>query len=84
MGNVIEVTVKMHQEQLIPFLNKNGIEEYTWRKGQITIDMTSLYKGAVAELPKKQEKKEEPKPQTPPAESAKQPDKQEGGDSGLW
>ena len=50
MKQIIEVTVKMYQDQLETFLAKNNIEEYTWRKGKITIDLTNMVQTSQKEL----------------------------------
>ena len=80
MKEIIEVTVRMCQDQLPSFLNKNNIEEYTWRKGHITIDLSNMVKEAQADISKK-EKKEEAKPQT--TQPSEKP-KTEETSSALW
>jgi len=60
----IEVIVRMDANYLPEFCKKNGIEEYTWRKGQYLIDMTNMMKEATA------------KPSTPTPAPAQKPAEQ--------
>lgn len=53
---MIEVTVLFkNQEQFDKFLRTNKVEEYTWRKGKITIDLSGAVKSAMEDAPARTE-----------------------------
>lgn len=57
----IKVVVTLKKKDLPAFIDKFGIEEYHYKKNEITIDMTRLFDSATADLPTKvAEKAQEP------------------------
>lgn len=68
---MFEVTVKFKdQKQFEGFLKKNKIEDYTWHKGQITIDLSGMVDQAMEDAPDRLAKIENP----PAAETPSQDD----------
>lgn len=53
MEETIKVVVTLRKKDLPKFVDKFGIEEYHFKKGEITIDMTRLFDDAVEQLPSK-------------------------------
>lgn len=49
----IKVVVTLKKKDLPAFIDKFGIEEYHYKKNEITIDMTNLFDDASAALPAK-------------------------------
>ena len=55
--NTVEVCIKVKQEQLLPLMNKLGVEEWSFKKGKVEVDMTmaSLVETAMADVSKTSE-----------------------------
>ena len=50
----IKIVITINKKDLPKFVDKFGIEEYHFKKNEISIDMTSLFDDAVSQLPEKQ------------------------------
>lgn len=52
MNNTIEVCVKVKQNQLLPLMAKLGVEEWSFKKGKVDVDLTmvNLFDSAVNDL----------------------------------
>lgn len=55
--DTVEVRIKVKPEQLIPLMNKLGVEEWSFKKDHVDVDMTmtKLVDRAMGELPKNQD-----------------------------